>query len=312
MVIILILFSLVLLTSCNKVPGGSTPQDTAGLLKQVQSGTQGVALTVLANFPPATIYDDNELISIVEIQNRGNFNLEPSDCFVQVTGFDPNIIRGGFGIPRSCGESLGTLEGKSIYNVQGSINQVEFNAPSITLPTDVIEYTPTLNYVTCYNYETKASPVVCVDPLFYQVTPEQKTCRPANVGMGGGQGAPVAINSVNVDMVGKNRAVFEISISNQGGGQVLSPSTGIQNCGQGILERNDLNFVNFDVSIAGQSPIECKPKDRTVRLYNNQAKIICTFNIPGTIAYQTPLQITLQYSYMQSQTRPVRIVATPK
>lgn len=312
LIVLLLISILLLITSCTKVPGGGSPRETDALLKEVQSGTQGVTIVPLANYPPPILYDNSELVSIVEIQNRGNRDLEPSDCFIQITGFDPNIIRGGFGIPRSCSENSGNLEGKTVYNTQGGINQIEFDAPSVQLPNGVNEYSPTLNYVTCYNYETKANPLVCVDPLFFEVSAQQKTCQPRNVGLAGGQGAPVAVTNINVDMVGKNRAIFEITLSNVGGGQVLSPSTGIQNCGQGILTRDDLNSINYDVSVAGQGPVDCKPRDRTAKLYNNQAKIICTFNIPGTVAYTTPLQITLQYSYMQSQTKPIRIVATPQ
>ncbi|PIN73456.1 hypothetical protein COV20_04495 [Candidatus Woesearchaeota archaeon CG10_big_fil_rev_8_21_14_0_10_45_16] len=309
---ILVFVVLVLLVAgCGRVPGGANARDTAALAREAQSGTQGVELEIQPNFPPATVYDLNDLTALVEVKNKGNFNLERQDCFVQITGFDPNIIRGGFGLPQPCSQSTNTLEGKNVYNIEGGFDQLEFTSPAIQLPDNVGEYNPTLQFVSCYNYQTHASPLVCVDPLFYQVSADQKTCQPRDVSTGGGQGAPVAVTNVNVDMIGQNRAVFEISIANLGGGTVLSPGAGIQNCGGAVLSRQDLNKVQYEVRLSGQSPLNCKPRDGTVLLNNNQGKIVCTFNIPGTLAYETPLQINLQYSYLDSQSRTLRIVKTP-
>src|SRR3989338_11618042 len=113
-----LLLVLLIVASCNRVSAGERPRDTAAILKQVQTGTQGVEVSVLSNYPPAQVYDQNELIAIVEVKNKGNHNLEPQDCFIQISGFDPNIILGGFNQPRSCAENMGTLEGKNVYNTK--------------------------------------------------------------------------------------------------------------------------------------------------------------------------------------------------
>ena len=92
------------LISCGKVAGGERPLDTAAAARIVQTGTQGVEISLIPNYPPPTMYDRNELVAMVDVKNRGNFNLEPQDCFVQILGFDPNIILGAFNLPRSCAE----------------------------------------------------------------------------------------------------------------------------------------------------------------------------------------------------------------
>lgn len=250
-------------------------------------------------------------MTIVEVKNKGNHDLTQQDCFVQITGFDPNIIRGGFNIPRSCAENVNILEGKNVYNVEGSSNQLEFRAPTVNLPSGVFEYNPVLNFVTCYNYHTTASPSVCVDPLFYQVTSQQKTCLPHNVGTGGGQGAPVGISYVGVNMVG-SKAIFELNVVNYGTGRVLSPYAGIQNCGEASVSYTDLDKVGYKVQLSGGSLIDCKPRDGFVRLVNNQGKIVCQFSIPGASAYETPLLVDLDYSYIQSYQKPVKIIKTPE
>src|SRR3989338_9829815 len=310
LILALLLISLLLL-SCKGVPSGEEPRDTAAILRQVQTGTQGVEISVLPNYPPPVLYDQNELVALVEIKNRGNHDLEPQDCFLQITGFDPNIILGAFNVPRSCAENMGTLEGKNVYNTEGGVNQLEFKSSTITLPTGVFDYKPTFNFVTCYNYQTVANPSVCVDPLLFQVTAEQRTCTPHDVGMGGGQGAPVGVSLVGVDMVGR-KAIFEINVKNFGSGRVLSPYSDIHSCGQASLEYTDLDKVGYDVQMTGGSLLDCKPRDGLVRLTNNLGKIICQFDVPGASAFETPLTVKLNYNYIQSFQKGIQIVKTPE
>ena len=308
----ILLISILLIVSCNRVPAGEKPRDTAAILQQVQTGTQGVEISILPNYPPAQVYDQNELVAIVEIKNRGNDDLEANDCFIQISGFDPNIILGGFNQPRSCTENAGSiLEGKNVYNLEGSANQLEFKSSTITLPPGVFDYKPKLNFVTCYNYQTIANPSVCIDPLFYQVTAEQRTCTPHDVVMGGGQGGPVGVSLVGVDMVGR-KAIFEINVKNFGSGRVLSPYSDLRSCGQASLEYTDLDKVGYDVQMTGGSLLDCKPRDGLVRLTNNLGKIICQFDVPGASAFETPLTVKLNYNYIQSFQKGIQIVKTPE
>jgi hypothetical protein len=310
-IVILLIVTLLFLVSCQRVPGGENPQDSAAALQQVKTGSQGVRLSLLSDYPPATIYDLNELIVIAEVENKGNYHLAAQDCFVQVTGFDPNILRGSLNVPRSCAENLDQLEGKTVYNLDGGFNQIEFRAQNVALPNGIFDYTPNLNILACYNYKTTASPQICVDPLLYQVSSKQKACDyRRNAVVGGGQGGPVGVTNVGVDMVG-NRAIFDITVSNLGSGQVLSPFTNIQGCGDALIERQDFDKVSFSVRLA-DSIGTCNPRDGIVRLNNGRGKIVCSFDIPGTVAYETPLIVDLDYSYMDSISKQVKVIKTPQ
>jgi len=307
----LLLVSLTFLSSCSKVPAGQNPQDTAAAVQALKTGTQGVEISILANYPPAITYDQNDLIALVEVKNKGNYDLQAQDCFIQVTGFDQNIIGGDFGAAQSCSSGAGVLEGKKLYNTEGGFNQLEFSSQSVNLPIGAFDYAPTLNFLTCYNYQTTSSTPVCVDPLLYQITSEQKSCIPKDVGMAGGQGGPVSVSYAGVDMIG-TRAIIDISISNFGGGRVLSPSADVRNCGQTALEYTDLDKVMYNVELNGGSRVDCKPADGYVRLVNNQGKIVCTFDINGQSAFETLLITNLQYGYIKSTTKNLRIVKTPE
>ncbi len=310
-VLVLTLF----LSSCGSQ--STNPSDTAAALKQIQTGTQGIVITPLANFPPPTLFDQNELVAILDVQNKGSHTLQPQECFVQINGFDTNIVTGGFDLPQSCAQGISQLEGKSLYNLQGGSNQLEFHSPNVILPEGVYEYNPKLNVVTCYNYHTTASPAVCIDPKVYQITPEQKACDyRKSVGVGGGQGAPVAVTGVNVEMVGGagglSRAIFEITVANQGIGRVLSPYTDLRSCTDPNLQYTDVDKVGYSVRLSGGGLVDCKPGDGFVRLNNKQGKIICSFSIPQATAYETPLLIDLDYNYLQNQQMPLRIIKTPQ
>ena len=97
----------------------------------------------------------------------------------------------------------------------------------------------------CYEYETQASPVVCVDPNLYEIGPIERACTVHDVSAGGGQGAPVAVTWVDVDMAGKDRISFDIRVSNVGGGTVFySGSSLTRDC------PNDIDPKDYDKFVA--------------------------------------------------------------
>jgi len=306
--IITFIFLALFLTSCQYKPeAGERPMETEVALKMVQSGTQGLELRFLADLPPRSLYDTTEFVAIAEVWNRGNYDLEPGACFLHLIGYDTNLIRGV--IPYDSCMRGSALEGKKTYNLDGGFNQIEFKSSNTMLPFGVFEYGPTLNLVACYEYRTLANPLVCVENSLYTVTSEQKACFTTDVSTPGGQGAPVGISYVGVDMAG-DKAIFEINVINYGGGRVLSPHTSLANCPNN-LDYYDFDKVGYDVQLSGGSPIDCKPTDRLVRLSNEQGKIVCTFNIGDASAYETPLMIRLDYNYMDSLLQPVKIIKTP-
>lgn len=296
----------VLFSACQgDVSQGERPTDTATALAQVQSGTQGVRAKFVQNYPPNTLYDINDFVALIEVTNKGATTVNPGQCFLQVTGFDPGIIT-GINYIQGCG----IVDGKSVYNLDGGFNQLEYQSTDLNLPFGTLDYKPNLNLVWCYNYETHASPLVCLDPVFYQISNEQKACEPRDVLMGGGQGGPVSIGYVGVDMVG-DQAVFEISVRNSGTGQVLSRNSDITNCGNANIDYDDVDKVQYRVEMTSGGLMDCSPGDGVVRLVNGQGKIICKSRINSATAFETPLQISLFYNYMDSMQRQVQIIQTP-
>ncbi len=313
LLVMFLMLMLLFLASCNGRPAaGEDPQDTLTAVKLVQTGTEGVDINIVQDNPPSLIYDQNELVAIVEVNNKGNYDLQPQQCFVQITGYDQNIIVGDdFSRQKTCADGP-LLEGKNLYNTRGGQSILEFRAPYIELPLGIPEYSPPLNFLTCYQYLTRASPQVCLDPLYNQITPEQVGCNfRRSISMGGGQGGPVGVSYLGVNMVG-SKAIFEINIQNYGSGTVLSPYSNLRQCGQAALSYADKDKVEYSVELTGAHSIDCKPRDRVVRMINNQGKIVCTANIYETTAFETPLLIDLNYNYIESDKRNIKILDTPE
>lgn len=297
--LLLVLFS----AGCQFAP--ETPEQVAGLASYVRSGVQGLRMNFIQGLPPSAIYDVDDLVIVAELSNVGAEAVEADYCFVELTGPASNIVS-GLATRQSCGD----IDGKSVFNTEGGFNQIEFKSSNVILPAGVDKYSPNLVLSACYDYKTLASAQVCVDPSFYQLTAEQKACMVRDVPLGGGQGAPVSVNDVKVDMVGQ-KALFEIDISNAGGGKVVSPRASLERC-PGSLRYDDFDEVRYNVKLAGEFPADCTPKDNIARLSNNQGKIFCTFNIGSTAAYEAPLQIELNYGYMQSISKKIDIIRTPR
>jgi hypothetical protein len=160
----------------------------------------------------------------------------------------------------------------------------------------------------CYNYMTKASVDVCIDPSPNKLN-VREVCTPGTTGTGS-QGAPVAITSVE-SVPQKGKARFVISISNVGGGDIIRDSV-IDNCiDTAEVEREDFDKVILDDVALGAEPLDCTPAiGEEVRISNGKGVIVCKAFIGDETlpAYKSILQVSLSYGYKKSIEKVVRIL----
>jgi len=294
------------LVGCNRRPS-PTPETS----QDIYTGTQGLNMKFLENLPPSKIYDTGSLNVLLELENKGTYDLSGSACYIYLSGFDDKIIR-GIDKDKQCSSSL---EGKSISNPQGSFNTQEFSTDTIELP-DYLDSLPQKILATaCYESQTIASPIVCIDPNYYGISPIERACKVGNVGVSGGQGAPVAVTGVGVEMAGKTKVAFNIRISNLGGGTPLSLQSSVSaDCPYNINPK-DFNIVHYDVDMVGGTKVRCAPEidgDQRVRLVNGVGTLFCSFEVSGDNAYTTPLRIVLDYNYLDSLSKSIEIIKTPE
>jgi len=312
--LILIVISLVLAGCSGVIPGAKKPEDVE---EDVHRGIRGLVMKFARNLPPAKMFDTDALDIVVEVENKGASDLTGNRCWLHLAGYDQSIFPNLWPGPYQCG----ALDARSIYNPDGGFDTKQFMSPpySIILPEGIDTLPQTFVVHGCYEYVTKARPIVCINPRLYDIRAATEACIVQDVPMGGGQGAPVAVTNVKVNMM-KDKALFTITISNVGGGTVLSDQTsllgGVVHSCPNKLEYSDMDLVRYfvDVESAGASLLSCSPEvggQNRVKLQNNQARIICTFAIYGDTAFTTPLKVDLYYNYLDSISQKVEIIKTP-
>ena len=253
----------------------------------------------LPNYPPSIIYttgQDTGNNIILEVKNLGTTT---TGVYFYLSGFDPNIIQVGSPI-----HVLGRIEGKSALNPEGGYAQVQwppYGSLNIRMPRDIDVYPVTIQATACYDYETKVSIPVCVDPDPYSAI-AQKACIPHGAAVGGGQGAPVAVTSIQQESL-KGKTIFKIRISNVGDGQVIERGN-TPLCTQLTYDKFDqIYYAPFKL---GGAAGQCTPANK-IRLVNNQALITCVFHVAGTMAYTTTLDANMQYGYMASKRKSTQV-----
>jgi len=304
---VLVLFLLLIsLVGCARFKRTS-PDDEP---EEIYRGTKGLDMKFSRNLPQSKIYDTSSLNILLELENKGTYDLSGSKCRLYLSGFDDRIIR-GLDKDKICSNSL---EGKSILNPEGGFNTLQFSTDLIDLP-DYLDKLPQKILVTaCYEYQTTANPIVCIDPHLYEIGPIDRACTVRDVSTPGGQGAPVAVSGVKVEMAGRDRVAFRITISNVGGGTPLYRGASVFTDCPFNVDPKDYNIVSYDVDMSGGSVMKCSPEldgDYRVRLVDNKGTIFCTFRVSGENAYTTPLRIILDYNYMQSISKDIEIIKTP-
>ena len=86
------------------------------------------------------------------------------------------------------------LEGRNTRNPNGGMDVVDFDATIVDLSPALEEFRQRIMVTSCFDYATHASEMICLDPEPYSNV--KKACRPTTISFGGGQGAPVAVTTV--------------------------------------------------------------------------------------------------------------------
>jgi len=290
---------MILIVGCGFQSGRDGPPVSAPF---VATGTEGIVMQFIPDQPPAKVYTGSPLLFVIEVRNRGTYTVQNAAFYL--TGHDPGMI---FMNPPGVHMLQQPLESKSVYNSEGGYDTIEFQSTRDLNLFDMPNYKPTFLLTACYQYQTIATPLICIDSNPLDTTSD-KACRVQSVYSTGSQGAPVAVQSVEAE-ARPGGMFFRIHISNTGGGEggtgTVFDLSALNLC-PASLEYRDLNTLEYDVSISGQ-PLDCDPQG-SLRLVNGRTTLFCRYqNMLQIPAYQTPLEITLTYGYKNSISKIVEI-----
>jgi hypothetical protein len=305
-ILVSLFLALMILAGCGSF--GSKKGEPPVSAEFVATGTEGLVMQFVPDQPPAKVYTGAPLSFLFEVRNRGTYQV-PSAAFY-LTGYDPNIVQ----VSPPTHIMAQPLDGKTPFNPEGGYMTIPFEAQNVLLQNNMPSYKPTFMLTACYQYQTIATPLVCIDANPLDTTTD-KACRVQKVYATGSQGAPVAVQSIEAE-ARPNGMYFRIHIGNSAGegsgsstataGGTVFNMNSMASC-PANLQYRDLNFLTYQASIS-QQPLDCEPATHEIRLVNNQATIFCKYlNIPNMAAYQTPLEVKLFYGYKSSISKMVEI-----
>ncbi|MBW3004209.1 hypothetical protein KY310_00040 [Candidatus Woesearchaeota archaeon] len=296
-----IIFCLILalfLTSCGIVSQKKEQIKIPG----VHEGTKGVILSFLSNAPPSEIYENKPFEIMVDVQNKGAADIKNGMLVINVEEQQVDL--------ESANDARFDLDGKSVFNPEGSKEIKEFRAKSKFLITGIEAYDTAITATACYPYKTEATALVCIDTdLAGRV--KTKPCKTQKITLSGGQGAPIAISSVEPKMmlhddVEKVQPEFIIKIQNSGTGQVLVREKVYEACTGKPLGPEAWNRMQVRAKLS-DIPLVCKPE--IVRLAEDTT-VVCTLEegiskTQGT--YTAPLSIEADYGYLDRAVKKINI-----
>jgi len=287
-----------LLTSCSGLGGRGSS------LESIHIGTRGVTLT-FENVPQKTFAGDAFSLSGY-LTNEGTMDV---DNGIITLGIEDDLVtmEGPRQLPLR-------LFGRSALQPVGESVPLRLTLETRQLPAMAQEARTNILITMCYPYQTQASATLCIDPA-----PERKDikkpCTMKNVGMGGGQGAPIGISSIAVTMLDhqdKSRVVplVAITLDNLADGQTIEP----ERIGDACAGRasGSLNKVAVRAYLADQQ-LTCgrEGEDAIASLQKKQNTVRC--KLPEGIdinrgAYSSVLRVEADYGYIQSESRTITIV----
>ena len=327
------IFFMLFLTALILISGCTGKKDASKLTENARVGSDGIVVSFVSNSPPPILHveqdADNVFSVVLQLNNKGAFpqpdegqnGLAPQLGKLYLSGYDTKIIvfKEKNSNDRYSDLAKKTLEGKSTINPNGGIDFAIFEGRIMSENLNVEKYEPTLLATACYDYNTIASPQVCIDPDPYSTVSTKKACSINDISMSN-QGAPIAVTGINEEALA-TKTQFRITIKNVGGGDAIK-YTSIDKCdpfGNVKLDREDIDKVFLAEATIGKSQLQCSPfaegnaKDTTgfVRLVNGVGSIICELKkedyAQTNSAYTTPFKVQLSYIYKITAQRQISI-----
>lgn len=301
----------------------------------VRAGFSGMTLEFLKNTPPQRIFEGDKFPVALKVKNTGAADVKEDKAFLSL-GFEKDytknieLLHNGniklFQGTNTENTAMFGLEGRSQINQKGGEEVISYNLVAGRVDPQSEVHSSTAIATLCYPYKTVLDATVCIDTDPSGLRPGKKVCSLKDLTFANGQGAPLAITKIEVQMLpsqesqespegyGKIVPQFLIFIENRGQGIAVKDDAVQEFCTQGKISHDELNTIFVTASLPGKQGIErlgCEPKQKgssekqgyDVKLKDKKDMIRCTFKagIDSTQdSYLSPLKIELSYGYSQS------------
>lgn len=315
----LLIFSLLLLSSCQMGPRVNNVQQTTNYFK----GTSGLEVKFLDQAPPDELFETSDFDVQLYLKNTGAFSLmDPYVAKITLTYDNSRVISlndyaQGDDLFLSIFPSIKELtpksklvfvEGKSANWPDGETDQISlerFKAKEIEgkFQTSISTFVAQI----CYPYETNFADELCIDTDTEGNSQRQEVCDKEDKTYSSGQGAPIEVVSVRSQMIPRGVYVqpqFTIELEHNNDGtisyrDIAKKSYDPIQCQE--IKREDINKISIQVFL-GDDELNCLPKD--VIFKGGKVKIQCQLmqdKILGVSSnYRTSLVVKAAYIYSES------------
>jgi len=300
---IIILLILLTITGCTGIIPGANRETIT--LPEINTGTQGLQISYLQDMPSYELFE-NQLFEIgLELHNKGASDISDGLYNIAVDEQQITLIDGRMNRFKA--------KGKSVYNPEGGKQIINIKAKTKSLEGRLSTQSTSIITTACYSYTTKATQLTCIDTK--PLKEEEKACKISSTSTKQGQGGPIGVTRIEPRMIPHQNPelitpTYIIEIENLGTGQVINTNSIYEACtGQEISEENyDTIIINAQLS---NKKMTCQPE--TLKLKQDQNKIICKLEqgiSKNAGNYQTPITIELNYGYVESKPKTIRITKT--
>ncbi len=296
--------------------------------EDVYQGTDGLVVSFGKGNPPPEVFENSAFYVVLELANKGAYDIQdgvldinyPNPSFIEAA--DVNTKSDNI-LPLDNSKFQFQLPGRSELNVAGGQDAI-----GIRMKTGAIlateSQTATISVNACYHYQSRATPVICIDTDPLGIRQGKKACEVQDVADGNGQGAPVSVTNVEVKMIPSADAnmvipQFKITIQNVGGGIVFNPNHPLYPCNLEPLNQDEVDTLSDHVLVHAELSrgvqLDCDPTDdgkKDILLDMNQKDVYVICSYPEGIpvekgAFMSPLNIALDYGYQTSLSFPITV-----
>ena len=303
---------------------GTTKTTTKDI--DVRVGFAGLVMEFLKNTPPQKVFEGDVFPVIIKVRNTGAFSLKDNDKSILSLGIEKDytkkveLLAGGKIEEVKENAASFNLEGKSAINQKGEEEVISYNIQAGKVDPQSEAHPSTVIATLCYPYQTISESTVCIDTDISNIRPGKKVCKLQDIVFNNGQGAPVAVTKVEMQILPSQESQqspqgygiivpqFLIYVENKGQGTVIRKESSNEFCTQSGTTHKNLNIVYVDAYLSNQK-LKCQLEATEgtsfpghVKLKDKKDIIWCSNKegIPAQDTYLTPLKIVLSYGYTQS------------
>lgn len=272
-------------------------------------GSKGVEISFLSNSPPAEFNSDDSVPVSVLLKNLGENEIGISEAQVKVFG----VHTPSFGLGDNFVSNQRKIVGVSEFSREGG--EVEVSLGNINYNAEINNFeSVALKAKVCYPYTTKLQVNACITSRQIEDGKGEKACTYTGekIATGSVSGGPIQVTSFSEKLRASDEILFDIVIENKGAGRVYRADSSCSEIEDPNRADNLLDVVNVRFNTAD---VECAFLGETsnsgeVRLTEAKKTLTCKKTVSGSSSYKQTLQIDLDYMYVDSTTKEIKIFET--